>query len=62
MALIQHDGLVCASDGDGVESLSVLTEDADGALRLLGHRGAVRAELPPRLRLAALMPHRLEAA
>jgi len=45
-----------------VESLSVLTEDADGALRLLGHRGAVRAELPPRLRLAALMPHRLEAA
>ncbi|MEW9572180.1 UDP-2,3-diacylglucosamine diphosphatase [Rhodanobacter sp. Si-c] len=53
-ALIQRDGLIYANDGDWVESLTVLTEDMDGALRLLGHRGDVQAELPPRLRLTTV--------
>jgi len=52
-ALEQRDGLVYANDGDWVESLSALVEEADGTLRLLTHRGEVLAEIPPRLRLVA---------
>lgn len=47
-ALVQRDGLVYANDGDWVESLTALAEDADGALRLLSYRGETLAELPPR--------------
>lgn len=61
-ALIRRDDLIYANAGDWVESLTVLIEDADGALRLLGHRGEVLAELPPRLCLTAMVPHRLAAA
>lgn len=61
-ALIERDGLIYANDGDWVESLTVLTEDTDGALRLLSHRGEVLAELPPRLRLTMVeMPRELAA-
>lgn len=52
-ALMQRDGLVYANDGDWVESLTALVEEADGALRLLSHRGEVLAEVLPRLRLVA---------
>jgi UDP-2,3-diacylglucosamine pyrophosphatase LpxH len=52
-ALVQRDGLVYANDGDWVESLSALAEEADGTLRLLSHRGETLAEIPPRLRLVA---------
>ena len=61
-ALIRRDDLVYANDGDWVESLTVLTEDMDGTLRLLGHRGEVLAEIPPRLRLTMVeLPHELAA-
>lgn len=50
-ALVQRDGLVYANDGDWVESLSALVEEADGTLRLLAHGGEALGELPPRLRL-----------
>jgi hypothetical protein len=49
------DGLVYANDGDWVESLTALAEDAEGGLCLLGHDGAVLKRLEPRrppLRLA----------
>jgi UDP-2,3-diacylglucosamine pyrophosphatase LpxH len=49
--LVRHDGLIYANDGDWVESLTALVEEADGSLRLLSHRGDVLAELPPRLQL-----------
>jgi UDP-2,3-diacylglucosamine pyrophosphatase LpxH len=49
-ALLQRQGLVYANDGDWVESLTVLVEDADGCLRLLAHTGEVLAEVLPRLR------------
>jgi UDP-2,3-diacylglucosamine pyrophosphatase LpxH len=49
-ALFQRQGLVYANDGDWVESLSVLVEEADGRLRLLTHTGDVLAEVLPRLR------------
>lgn len=49
-ALVERDGLVYANDGDWVESLSALVEEADGSLRLLSHKGEVLAELAPRLR------------
>lgn len=49
--LVQRDGLIYANDGDWVESLTALTEEHDGALRLLSHRGETLVELPPRLRL-----------
>jgi UDP-2,3-diacylglucosamine pyrophosphatase LpxH len=52
-SLIQRDGLVYANDGDWVESLTALCEEADGTLRLLSHTGDVLAEIPPRLRLVA---------
>lgn len=50
--LMQRDGLVYANDGDWVESLTALTEDADGALRLVSHHGELLAEIPPRPHLA----------
>ena len=40
------DGLVYGNDGDWVESLTVLTEDARGQLKLLSHTGTVLAQLP----------------
>jgi UDP-2,3-diacylglucosamine pyrophosphatase LpxH len=49
--LFERDGLVYANDGDWVESLTALAEEADGTLRLLSHRGEVLRELPPRPRL-----------
>ncbi|WP_295863827.1 UDP-2,3-diacylglucosamine diphosphatase [uncultured Xanthomonas sp.] len=49
--LFERDGLVYANDGDWVENLTALAEEADGTLRLLSHRGDVLRELPPRLRL-----------
>ena len=54
--------MVYANDGDWVESLTVLAEDADGALRLLGHRGEVLSELPPRTRPTVAVPQVLAAA
>ena len=48
-ALVQRQGLVYANDGDWVESLSALVEEADGRLRLLAHTGEVLAEILPRL-------------
>lgn len=51
-ALVQREGLVYANDGDWVESLSALVEEADGTLRLLSHLGEVLAELPPRVPVA----------
>lgn len=50
-ALIQRDGLVYANDGDWVESLTALSEEADGSLCLLSHTGEVLQSLPARLRL-----------
>ena len=50
---MRRDGLVHANDGDWVESLSALAEEADGTLRLLSHRGETLAKIPPRLRLVA---------
>lgn len=49
--LLQRDGLIYANDGDWVESLTALSEEADGSLCLLAHTGEVLATLPPRLRL-----------
>lgn len=46
------DGLVYANDGDWVESLSVLAEDSEGNLRLLGHGGIEMACLSSRVRAA----------
>ena len=54
-ALVQRDGLVYANDGDWVESLSALVEEADGTLRLLSHAGEVLAEVSPRLRVPDAM-------
>ncbi|MET0755045.1 MAG: UDP-2,3-diacylglucosamine diphosphatase [Pseudoxanthomonas sp.] len=50
-ALFQREGLIYANDGDWVESLTALSEEADGSLRLLSHTGEILAELPARLRL-----------
>lgn len=49
--LLQREGLVYANDGDWVESLTALSEEADGSLCLLAHTGEVLALLPARLRL-----------
>ncbi|MEP6907080.1 MAG: UDP-2,3-diacylglucosamine diphosphatase [Pseudoxanthomonas sp.] len=48
-ALIERDGLVYANDGDWVESLTALSEEADGSLCLLSHRGEVLEALSARL-------------
>jgi UDP-2,3-diacylglucosamine pyrophosphatase LpxH len=50
-ALVQRDGLIYANDGDWVESLTALSEEADGSLCLLSHTGETLATLPARLRL-----------
>ncbi|WP_334180217.1 UDP-2,3-diacylglucosamine diphosphatase [Pseudoxanthomonas sp.] len=50
-SLLQRDGLVYANDGDWVESLTALSEEADGTLCLLSHTGKVLGEVAPRLRL-----------
>jgi UDP-2,3-diacylglucosamine pyrophosphatase LpxH len=50
-ALVQREGLVYANDGDWVESLTALSEEADGSLCLLSHTGEILAQLPARLRL-----------
>lgn len=50
-ALIQRDGLVYANDGDWVESLTALSEEADGRLCLLSHTGEEIETLPARLQL-----------
>ncbi|TWI06283.1 UDP-2,3-diacylglucosamine pyrophosphatase LpxH [Luteimonas cucumeris] len=51
--LVMREGLIYANDGDWVESLTALAEDADGTLRLLSHTGDTLALLPPRLRLVS---------
>lgn len=48
-ALVEREGLVYANDGDWVESLTALVEEADGSLCLLDHRGEVLRSLSPRL-------------
>ena len=50
-ALLQIDGLVYANDGDWVESLTALAEEADGSLSLLAHTGESLHSLPARLQL-----------
>ena len=40
-AMFERDGLIYANDGDWVESLTALTEDADGNLVLIDYRGKV---------------------
>ncbi len=55
--LREVDGLVYANDGDWVESLSAVAEDAEGNLRLIEYNGRERSCLPsrgPRLRLVPL--------
>ncbi|SFK97148.1 hypothetical protein SAMN05192579_11033 [Rhodanobacter glycinis] len=59
--LMQRDELVYANDGDWVESLTALTEDADGVLRLLSHHGELLAEVLPRLRLTSATCEELAA-
>lgn len=51
-----HQGLVYASDGDWVESLTALVEDADGGLRLLSHTHDTLARLPPCRAAAIYVP------
>ena len=43
--------LLDAIDGDWVESLTALSEEADGTLCLLSHTGQILADVAPRLRL-----------
>jgi UDP-2,3-diacylglucosamine pyrophosphatase LpxH len=52
-ALVERDGLVYANDGDWVESLTALAEDADGSLRLLDHHGHTQVQLVAPKRAAA---------
>lgn len=52
-ALLERDGLVYANDGDWVESLTALAEDARGELVLLRHDGGELARLPARGPVAA---------
>jgi UDP-2,3-diacylglucosamine pyrophosphatase LpxH len=49
-ALLERDGLVYANDGDWVESLTALTEDASGALSLVRWNGRIEvlARMPAR--------------
>ena len=44
-ALVERNGLVYANDGDWVESLTALAEDADGSLRLMDHHGQTVVQL-----------------
>ncbi len=50
------DGLVYANDGNWVESLSALAEDADGNLCLLEHGGIERIRLHSRARPLRFLP------
>jgi hypothetical protein len=43
--LREVDGLIYANDGDWVESLSAIAEDAEGNLQLLTHGGAERGRI-----------------
>ena len=52
-ALFQRDDLVYANDGDWVESLTALCEEADGSLQLVSHAGQVLSVIPARLRLVS---------
>ncbi|WP_315388679.1 UDP-2,3-diacylglucosamine diphosphatase [uncultured Stenotrophomonas sp.] len=52
-ALIEREGLVYANDGDWVESLTALAEDADGSLRLIDHEGRMLVQLVGSRRVAA---------
>ncbi|MDO5505333.1 MAG: UDP-2,3-diacylglucosamine diphosphatase [Pseudoxanthomonas suwonensis] len=61
-ALLQRDGLVYANDGDWVESLTALVEEADGSLRVLSHRGEVLAEVAPRIPASVVTAVRLAEA
>ncbi|MGY0505255.1 UDP-2,3-diacylglucosamine diphosphatase [Luteimonas sp. e5] len=61
-ALLERDGLIYANDGDWVESLTALAEDADGTLRLLGLEGETLAELAPRPCTSAAEPVALAEA
>jgi UDP-2,3-diacylglucosamine pyrophosphatase LpxH len=60
-ALEVRRGLVYANDGDWVESLTALVEDADGTLRLLSHTHDTLARIAPRPAIATRPPLR-EAA
>jgi len=51
-ALVERDGLVYANDGDWVESLTALAEDADGGLRLMDHEGQTLVQLVGSRRVA----------
>lgn len=53
-SLLQRDGLIYANDGDWVESLTALVEEADGTLQVLSHRGDVLHALAPRARILPL--------
>jgi len=46
--LRELDGLIYANDGDWVENLSAIAEDAEGNLRLLQHPVGERASIPAR--------------
>ena len=46
-----HGGVRYLNSGDWVESLTALSEEADGSLCLLAHTGEVLEVLPARLRL-----------
>ncbi|NUR22806.1 UDP-2,3-diacylglucosamine diphosphatase [Frateuria sp.] len=62
-ALALRDDLVYANDGDWVESLTALVEDADGSLRLLSHTHETLARVSPRrARVAAAAPAMGQAA
>lgn len=58
--LFERDGRVYANDGDWVESLTALVEEADGALALVGHTGETLRRLAATPRDAGA--HRLERA
>lgn len=54
--LREVDGLIYANDGDWVENLSAIAEDAEGNLRLLTNGGLERACLPGRRPPLRLLP------
>ncbi len=60
-ALLQREGLIYANDGDWVESLTALCENADGSLHLVSHTGQTLRTIEPRLRLVVNAPERRAA-
>lgn len=57
-AMFERDGLIYANDGDWVESLTAITEDADGNLALIDYRGKLLSKIEslkprPEFRLVA---------